>query len=280
MKNMNWYELYKGILAQPQTLPKYYSLFHHYSLGNQLWVARQLQERNIPCGPVATFNRWKQLGRRVKKGEKGLSMFVPRIYTKKVVDENGEEQEETRVFFTTKNLWFALAQTEEDPYFQGERPPVPGQIDITWDKKKALAALGICEVPFNMVDGNVQGFAQPKEMAIAVSPIAGNPWVTLFHEIAHCLLHSGYSDKLVDNGRPEKNVMEAEAEAVALLCVATLELPGIETCQAYIQSWIGTGPEAEQLLAKSMNHVFQAADRILRVGMDLPTHTNETEFDN
>ena len=50
-------------------------------------------------------------------------------------------------------------------------------------------------------------------------------------------------------GRPRSSWCEqalavlefAEAEAVALLCCAALELPGVECCRGYIQSWWGAG---------------------------------------
>ena len=109
-------------------------------------------------------------------------------------------------------------------------------------------------------------------MVIAISPLAGNPWSTMFHEIAHCLMHNG---DFQDSQVIERNIMEAEAEAVSLLCLAALELPGIEGCQAYIQHWIGMGQEAEQTLNKSMQRVFQTAHRILRAGMDLPEEQEE-----
>ena len=38
-----------------------------------------------------------------------------------------------------------------------------------------------------------------------------------------------------------RNLRECEAEAVALLCCAALDLPGVEFCRGYIQSWWGAG---------------------------------------
>ncbi|MDP2659340.1 MAG: ArdC family protein, partial [Dehalococcoidia bacterium] len=47
--------------------------FHKYSIGNQMliWLQRPKSSR------VAGFNTWKQLGRFVKSGEKGIAILVP-----------------------------------------------------------------------------------------------------------------------------------------------------------------------------------------------------------
>lgn len=59
------------------------SNFHRYSFNNQLMIFLQRPDATV----VAGFNRWKSLGRSVKKGEKGLAIFAPCKY--KVPAENG-----------------------------------------------------------------------------------------------------------------------------------------------------------------------------------------------
>ena len=54
-----------------------YRQFHHYSFGNQLLAWSQCQDRGIAPGPMATFPRWKELGRYVRKGEKALTLCQP-----------------------------------------------------------------------------------------------------------------------------------------------------------------------------------------------------------
>jgi len=55
-----------------------------------------------------------------------------------------------------------------------------------WDKDLALHALNIEEVPFQEMNGNVQGYAV--ERSVAVSPLAPHPFKTFFHEMAHVVL--------------------------------------------------------------------------------------------
>ena len=51
------------------------SRFHRYSLGNVLEIARQRPDATN----VAGFWKWKELGRSVKKGEKGIRILAPII---------------------------------------------------------------------------------------------------------------------------------------------------------------------------------------------------------
>lgn len=68
------------------------------------------------------------------------------------------------------------------------------------------------------------------------------------------------------------NLRECEAEAVALLCCAALDLPGVEQSRGYIQHWWGSGHSIPE---RSAQRVLKAADQILRVGRDAGTADRE-----
>jgi len=70
-------------------------------------------------------------------------------------------------------------------------PPIPG-----FDVDTALCALNITRTPFGEINGNIQGFASGRE--IAVNPLAALPHKTTFHGIAHIVLGHTTSEKLVD----------------------------------------------------------------------------------
>src|SRR5580700_8952640 len=59
------------------------SRFHNYSFGNVLEIARQRPTATRVAGMYA----WNQLGRRVKKGEKGIRILAPIIGIKRKTDE-------------------------------------------------------------------------------------------------------------------------------------------------------------------------------------------------
>jgi len=223
--------------------------------------ARQLQP-----GPIATVPKWNQLGRRVKKGERALTLCMPlsRKATKTTIAEDGtEQQEETAyTFYMWRSRWFVLSQTEGADY---QPPAIP-----KWNEEKALAALNIQREAFEDLDGNVQGYAK-RGRKIAVSPLAFHPFRTLAHECAHVILgHVGDGD-LSDSEATPRDLREVEAEAVALLCCESLGLPGAEYSRGYIQSW-GRG---QTISDRSAQRIFHAADQILRAGRPAVNATRE-----
>ena len=62
-----------------------------------------------------------------------------------------------------------------------------------------------------------------------------------------------------------RNLRECEAESVALLCCAALDLPGVAECRGYIQSWWG---QAHEIPEPSARRVLRVADQILKAGSD------------
>ncbi len=101
---------------------------------------------------------------------------------------------------------------------------------------------------------------------MAVSPLAVNPAKTLFHEIAHCLLHSAQA-RMQDTAELTRSLAEVEAESVAYLCSAVLGLPGLEEARGYVQDWLdGSGRDAEAFAEQHARRVFGAVDDILKAG--------------
>src|SRR5580698_6770829 len=60
------------------------SRFHNYSFGNVLEIARQKPTATRVAGLYA----WNQLGRKVKKGEKGIRILAPIVGIKRKSDED------------------------------------------------------------------------------------------------------------------------------------------------------------------------------------------------
>ncbi|CEF49032.1 unnamed protein product [uncultured bacterium] len=64
-----------------------------------------------------------------------------------------------------------------------------------------------------------------------------------------------------------RSLREVEAEAVALVCLEALQLPGADHSRGYIQSW-NARRGAEPIPERSAQRIFKAADQILRAGRD------------
>jgi hypothetical protein len=136
---------------------------------------------------------------------------------------------------------------------------VPCPID--WQKERALSVLDVTEAPFEAVNGNIMGYA--KERSVAISPLNPHPIKTLFHELAHVLLGHTAEAQQTDGADMPRNLQEAEAEAVALVCCDALNLPGADHCRGYIQKWWGHGNPIPE---RSAQRVLRVADQILRAG--------------
>src|SRR6266446_9572288 len=70
-------QLLDEAVSKHGTLMTAYSVFWNYSLGNQIFALFQAHRRGIALGPIASFNRWKELGRHVKRGEKAIELCMP-----------------------------------------------------------------------------------------------------------------------------------------------------------------------------------------------------------
>ena len=255
MTTPNFTTLLHEAVNKPGTIMKAYSAFHSYSLGNQLLALVQCQLRGIEPGPINTFPKWQDLKRHVKKGEKALTLCMPVTIKRKETNEAGEEQDVSFTTFVYKARWFVLAQTD------GEAMQLPAM--PTWDADKALSALNVERIPFTDTDGNCQGYATKR--AIAISPIAQLPHKTLFHEMAHVILGHTMKADFSDTERTPKNLREVEAEAVAFLCCEALELEGAEFCRGYLQDWLKRGSDAA-IPEKNAQKILKAADQILKAG--------------
>ncbi|MBV7542153.1 hypothetical protein [Acidovorax sp. sic0104] len=280
----DWLKMIESILTEPGRLGDYYHAFHNYSLGNQALAVEQLLMRDIEVSPISSFQSWKLKGRRVKKGEKAIGLwmpFTPRAKPGEVkgsdrkVDPSqltptvdGEKRGPSRMAFMMKNNWFAFSQTEVDPH--AETPAVePMKAEMSWDAQAAMQKLGITEVPFAMVGGNTQGWALPTAKQIALNPMAQLPHKTRFHELAHCLLHGDETVEMVDGSDLKKSIKEAEAESVAFLCCSALNLPGLAEARGYVQSWLGHSTTDREAYKKSAGRIFSTADKILKAGLNV-----------
>jgi hypothetical protein len=76
------------------------------------------------------------------------------------------DEEHTFTSFVYKARWFTLSQTDGQEL---EPITIP-----EWDAERAMKALSIERVPFDHTDGNIQGFA--KQRQIAINPLAQLPF--------------------------------------------------------------------------------------------------------
>src|SRR5215467_16129942 len=247
-------DLLRRAVSEPGTISQAYSAFHNYSIGNQLAALVQCSLCKIPVGPISTLKDWNSKGRYIKRGEKAIWLCVPITGKKTVKDEtSGEDTTEHYTFFVWKPRWFVLAQTEGQEYN-------PDVVTSAWDKAKALDALDIEERPFEMIDGNCQGYSQGR--TIAINPLAANPQKTTIHEMAHILCGHTTEGRVTDSELTPRHLREAEAESVAFLVGSIIGLDGMDNSRGYIQGW----HQDDSIPEKSAQKIFRVSDQILKAG--------------
>jgi len=247
-------DLLREVVEKPGVLSSAYSMFHNYSFGNMMAAVWQLADRNQPLGPIASFNRWKELGRHVKKGAKALVLCMPVTARGIKTNEDGTQEEYSFNRFIWKKNWFVLQDTEGADFVNEVVTP-------KWDAALALETLGVTTEQFSYIDGNCQGYAQAK--TIAINPVAQYPHKTRFHELAHIVLgHTSEGEKMVDNDFTPRDVREVEDESTAYILLNLLDLPGKEESRGYVQHWLGDADISE----KSAQRIYSAADKIFKAG--------------
>src|SRR5688500_9005059 len=150
-------DLLVSAVTEPGILSNAYRQFHNYSIGNQLLAWSQCLERRIQPGPMATFPKWKELGRYVRKGEKAIVLCMPVTVKRTVEDEDGQNEDVAYTRFVYRPNWFVLAQTEGAAMPEA---PIP-----SWDADRALTVLNVTEIPFDLTNGNILGYARERSIA-------------------------------------------------------------------------------------------------------------------
>jgi antirestriction protein ArdC len=253
---IDWRATLTEALNAPGSLGNTYTRFYNYSFLNQIRLMMQGTRE-----PVATYNRWIELGRQVRKGTKAKVVLAPVMVGRESKDANGNiviengrpRKRQILVGFRDSRTVFGFSDTDGDDLPAVE---LPG-----WAAETALAALKVDRVAFTMVNGNAQGFAfeDTDGRHLALNPTAAYPAKTLLHELAHLVLgHCTSGDET------HRGVAEFEAEATAYLVAKELELVNWDAAEsrAYIQAWLG-GTETTD---DNVSRIFAAVNKILTAG--------------
>jgi antirestriction protein ArdC len=221
--------------------------FHRYSLHNVLLIASQKPNASY----VAGFRTWNELGRFVKKGEKGIMILAPIVRRK---PDDAEELEETsRAIAGFRAAYvFDISQTD------GKELP---QIDVVEghpreysDKLRRFATEQGISIEYSTEIAPARGVSSGGKITLLPGQTPAEEFSTLAHEIAHELLHRG--DRRVNT---TKRVRETEAEATAFVVCCAIGLETGSAASDYIQLWNGD----VQVLTESLGYVRDAASQML-----------------
>ncbi len=228
------------------------SRFHNYSFGNVLEIARQMPTATH----VAGFWTWKNLGRNVIAGQKGIRILAPIVGVRRKKDEEADKditRQNERVLLGFRNAYvFDISQTDG--------VDLPALREITGDpgenmgRLKAFLKARSIQLVYNEKIAPALGMSYGGRIALLPGQSEAEEFSTLVHETAHELLH-----KAERRTATTKTVRETEAEAVAFVVGKAVGLVTSTASADYIQLYQGNA----SLLAESLEVIQQTASIIL-----------------
>jgi hypothetical protein len=241
------------------------SRFHNYSFGNVLEIARQMPTATR----VAGFWTWKNVGRSVMAGQKGIRILAPivGVRRKKNTEANTDiTKQNERVLLGFRNAYvFDISQTDGvDLPTMREVSGDPGE---NLDRLAAFVQSRGIQLVYNPNIAPALGMSYGGRIAILPGQSKAETFATLVHETAHELLH-----KSERRTATTKTVRETEAEAVAFVVGKAVGLVNDDASASYIQLYHGNA----SLLAESLEVIQQTASVILAALEPAVTEENNT----
>ncbi len=227
--------------------------FHNYSFGNILEIARQRPDATRVAGLYA----WNQLGRHVKKGERGIRILAPMIGSQRKPEADAERDVRTQkqpVLVGFRSVYvFDVAQTEgkELPEIASK---VTGNVGEYRERLMDFTIGQGIQIEFKQSIAPALGMSYGGKIALLPGQGSGEEFSTLVHELAHEMLH-----KAERRTATTKTVRETEAEAVAFVVGTTIGLNNGRASADYIHLYNGNAA----LLAESLEVIQRTAAVIL-----------------
>lgn len=247
---------------------RFVARFHNYSYSNTLLIMQQRQGATR----VAGYNAWKEMGRHVKKGEKGIVILAPsfRSVKRQVTDKDGQavtdEKGEPVTEAAGKQLnrffpvhVFDVSQTDGKPVPE-LAPPLEGEVKDFKKVFRALEGLSPYPVRYGEMNDGAHGYCDYAKQEIVLSDKNSRLQTikTLVHELAHARLH--HKDHTGADLK-SKSDKEIEAESVAYAVSQRLGLDTGEYSFDYIANW-SKDKETSQLKA-ALGTIARETDAII-----------------
>ncbi len=236
-----------------------------YSLNNQLLIALQAPDARF----VAGFHAWKDLGRRVSKGQRGIRILAPMPVRDRAPENgpssDGKDEKNVRTLFKSVAV-FDIAQTEPLP---GHQPVAlePPREPITGDSHahllaplEQLAGELRYQVEQRRLDDGADGWCDPEARQIVVNAaLPANARVrVLVHELAHAL-GIGYADR----GRARAEVM---VDCVTYVVLGSVGLDVSGETVPYVAGWGEDGGlDAIRTDAETIDHAAKRIESALTI---------------
>lgn len=195
--------------------------FRKYSFNNTILIWTQYPQ----ASRVAGIKTWNEMGRHVRRGEKGIAIYAPLI--------KKEEEDERLIGFRAVYVWDA-EQTEGEPLPELDiAPPVmDGDPEELFEKVFQASPIPIT---YENIKGKAKGYYLIKEKRIVLSNklTPEQRTKTLLHELAH---HIHITDSKEREDLPAAEII---AEGAAYMASAHFDLDSSSYSFPYIAKWAG-----------------------------------------
>lgn len=231
------------------------AVFHHYSARNVFLILFQRPEATR----VAGYTTWQKLGRQVRRGETGITIFAPAPFKQTTTDATtGEVTEELIPRFKTATV-FDIAQTVGEPLptikldeIAGSAPE--GVFTVLAD---LAASIGYTLVP-HPEDDEAEGRCNYEQRTISVQD---GTLVHKLHVFIHELAHALTAAIRQAHDRTER---ETIAEGVAFVVCTAIGLDAGGYAFPYIAGYAGQ-KDGAAIITRLMDTIQKTAAQIIEV---------------
>lgn len=271
-------EGYKNYLRFCAKMPR-------YSINNQILIMMQ----NPDATMCQSYTGWKEIGRTVKKGERGIRILAPAPYKKEVekqkVDESGKaifnakgepvtEMVEVKKMGFKATSTFDISQTEGEPIPRLGVDELLGKVDGYEMLMEAIKHAVEIPVTFEDIQSGAKGYYSVEENRIAIKEGMSETQTvkTALHEASHAALHS----RTMMSGDVDKkslNQKETEAESVAFVVCQHYGIDTSDYSFGYVATW-ASDKEVPELKASLETIRRTASDLIVKIDDKVAELTN------
>ena len=235
------------------------SQFHNYSFNNLLLLKAQKSDITM----IASFKKWNDLGRKIKKGEQALFVFAPTEVYKKdaegnyIKDHNGE---------FIKSIYYKLVPVFDVAQTSGAKLPQPiyrleENFKDPLEFKRIFESISeISNVPIRFEEfseeSNLNGYYHHEKKEIVIRKKMSEQMIvkTLLHELVHSRIHS------LDENRSQK---EFEAESVAYIVANHFGIDTSNYTFGYLSSLTDEGRKIE-MFTTALENITKEAQSLIR----------------
>jgi len=197
---------------------------------------------------------WNQLGRRVKRGEKGIAILAPMVAKTRKEDTKHEDKDGNKPSLLGFRRVYVWDESQTEGASLPELDRVTGEAGVYLDRLRDYVHAQDITLEYNESIAPALGIAAGTTIRLLPGQTQSEEFSTLVHELAHLMLKHGERRTATT-----KTVRETEAEAVAFVVNKAIGLTTATASASYIQLYHGNAA----LLTESLELVQQTAAIIL-----------------